>query len=119
MEDYSVKELTDRITEFCKERDWDQYHNPKDLAIGIVTEAGELLDLFRFKNEEETAELLHDQEKRQHVEEELADILFFAFRFASFHGMDVREILYNKIRKNAENYPVEKAKGSNKKYNEL
>lgn len=118
MNDYTVSELMEHIRIFCEERDWDQFHNPKDLAIGISTEAGELLDLFRFIPEEEAKQLVNGA-KRERVEEELADILFFLLRFAALNNMDLKDILEKKIAKNALKYPVDKAKGSNKKYDEF
>lgn len=109
-----IEELQQEIKEFCDERDWEQFHNAKDLAIGISTEAGELLDLFRFKDSEE-AFLNH----RADIEEESADVFFFLLRFAQMNAIDLEEVLKRKLEKNAEKYPVDKAKGSNKKYNEF
>lgn len=114
----SIKDLKDKVQGFCEERDWDQFHNPKDLAIGISTEANELLDLFRFKSEEDMMDMLNNTLKRCKIEEELADTFFFILRFAQRNNMDLEEILYAKMKKNALKYPVEKAKGSNLKYTE-
>lgn len=111
-----LNELIETIKSFCEERDWDQYHNPKDLAIGISTEAAELLDLFRFKNNEEIKETVIN--KREHIEDELADVLFFVLRFAQTNDIDLKKALGNKMAKNAAKYPVDKVKGNNKKYNE-
>lgn len=111
-----LNELIDKIKTFCEERDWDKYHNPKDLAIGISTEAAELLDLFRFKNNEEIQETIVN--KREHIEDELADVLFFVLRFAQTNDIDLKKALDNKMAKNAVKYPVDKVKGNNKKYNE-
>lgn len=114
----TVQSCMDKIRDFCEERDWDQFHNPKDLAIGISTEAGELLDLFRFRSEKDVETILSTPEKRKKVEEELADITFFVFRFAQMNDLDIENILDSKLRKNAEKYPVERVKGKNLKYNE-
>ena len=111
--------LTDMVVRFCKERDWDQVHNLKDLAIGISTEAGELLDIFRFRNESECMGMMSTDKGRTDISDELADVLFFVLRFAHVAGIDLEDALYSKIAKNAEKYPVEKAKGSNLKYSEL
>lgn len=119
MEEDSIKELMEKVKKFCEERDWDQFHNPKDLAIGISTEANELLDIFRFQSEQDVRHIFIDQLKREHVEEELADTLFFILRFAQMNHMDLGEILDNKISKNAKKYPVDKIKGKNLKYTEL
>ena len=120
MEDSSttVEELKDKVQKFCEERDWDQFHNPKDLAIGISTEANELLDIFRFKRDEDIREIMSDHGKRQKVGEEVADVLYFILRFAQMNNFDLSEELDNKLGKNSGKYPIEKAKGSNKKYNE-
>lgn len=114
-----VQELKNRVKEFCDERDWDQFHNPKDLAIGISTEANELLDIFRFKNEEEMKEICLNSNKRKHVEEELADTLFFILRFAQMNNIDLSRILELKMEQNEKKYPVEKIKGKNLKYTEI
>lgn len=111
-----LEELISKIKHFCQERDWDQYHNPKDLAIGISTEAAELLDLFRFKNGNEITQSM--LEKREQIEDELADVLFFVLRFAQMNDIDLKMALENKLKKNALKYPIEKVKGNNKKYNE-
>ena len=111
--------LKERVAAFCQARDWDQFHNAKDLAIGIVTEAAELLDLFRFQSDAQVAALLVDPAKRVRVEEELADVLFFVVRFAEQCGIDLATAFEGKLEKNAQKYPVEKARGSNRKYDEL
>ena len=105
------------VKEFCEERDWDQFHTPKELAIGISTESAELLDLFRFKSEEEVQKIINST-KREEVEDELADILFFLLRFAKTNEIDLSEAIVKKINKNKEKYPIDKVKGNNKKYNE-
>ena len=118
MENYTVQELMKMVRDFCEARDWDQYHNPKDLAIGISTEANELLDIFRFKSDEQMRAIFDSPAKREHVGEELADVLFFLLRFAQMYGLDLIEILEDKIIKNDKKYPVETSKGMNEKYNE-
>ncbi|BCZ46982.1 nucleotide pyrophosphohydrolase [Clostridium gelidum] len=113
----NIKLLQNKVKMFCEEREWDEFHNPKDLAIGISTEANELLDIFRFKTEKQMDE---DFEKmRPAVEEELADVLFFVLRFAQKNNIDLQEALNKKLDKNAQKYPIEKAKGNNKKYDQL
>ncbi|MBR2685197.1 MAG: nucleotide pyrophosphohydrolase [Erysipelotrichaceae bacterium] len=109
----SLEEMQKAIADFCTERDWDQFHNAKDLAIGISTEANELLDLFRFKSSEEALKAHPDK-----VREEVADIFFFLLRFAERNQIDLDAALQDKMEKNNRKYPVEKARGSNKKYNE-
>jgi NTP pyrophosphatase (non-canonical NTP hydrolase) len=118
-ESTTLSALKDKVKKFCEERDWDQFHNPKDLAIGISTEANELLEIFRFKSEKEMKEIMKNPEKRRKVGEELADVFFFLLRFAQINDFNLSDELEEKIRKNEERYPISKAKGSNKKYNEL
>ncbi len=104
-----LKEITDAILKFRSERDWEQFHNPKDLALAINVEAGELLELFLWKNAEEA-----DMEK---VKEEIADVLIYSLLLSDRYGFDVKEIILNKIKLNSEKYPVEKSKGKSNKYN--
>lgn len=111
----TIQELQNVIAKFCEERDWDRYHNPKDLAIGIVTEASELLDIFRFKQPEE---VMKNPVSRENICDELSDVMYFVLRFAQMNDIDISESLNNKIMKNSIKYPVEKCKGCNKKYNE-
>ncbi|MBO4568797.1 MAG: hypothetical protein J5674_02285 [Candidatus Methanomethylophilaceae archaeon] len=107
------------VRRFCEERDWDRFHGPKDLAIGIATEASELLDLFRFKSDEECFSLVKDPEGSERVREELADVLYFVLRFGQMNGIDLSDALKDKLAKNAVKYPVEKSRGRNLKYTEL
>ena len=119
MNQITIKELTDLIQKFCEERDWDQFHNPKDLAIGISTEANELLDIFRFQREEDIKNIFTDDQRRTHVEEEIADVFFFVLRFAQMNQIDLESALKSKMMKNAKKYSIEKAKGKNLKYTQL
>ncbi len=115
----NINELKEKVKQFCEVRDWDQYHNAKDLAIGIITEASELLEHFRWKNGEEVEKLLKNSNKREEIGEEMADVLYFLLRLAQIYDIDLATELDKKIKKNDKKYPVGKAKGSNKKYNEL
>ncbi|MDE5932953.1 MAG: nucleotide pyrophosphohydrolase [Lachnospiraceae bacterium] len=115
----TISDLKQRIKCFCEERDWNQFHNPKDLAIGISTEANELLDIFRFKTEEQMKEIFLKEHSREHVEEEIADVLFFVIRFAQMNHLDLDMCLKNKMEKNSRKYSVEKSKGNNLKYSEM
>lgn len=107
------------VKNFCDDRDWAQFHNPKDLAIGISTEAGELLEHFRFKSEAECQDLMSDLKRREEIEEELADVFYFVLRFAQRNDIDLGAALANKVALDGKKYPVEKAKGQNKKYSEF
>jgi len=113
-----VDEAKSIVAEFCRERDWDQFHNPKDVAIGVATEASELLQLFRFKDVSELDSLLKDPIFSERVREELADVFYFVVRFSQVTGIDLCSALRDKISKNAEKYPVETSRGSNRKYDE-
>lgn len=107
----SIQVIIEKLVQFRNERDWEQFHNPKDLALAISIEANELLELFLWKSAEEA--------NAEKVKEELADVFAFAFLMAEKYKLDVEEIVLNKIKKNGEKYPVDKAKGTSKKYNEL
>ena len=106
-----IKTITEALINFRNERDWEQFHNPKDLALAINVEAGELLELYLWKNAAEA--------NKDKIKEELADVFAYAFLLADKYQFDVKEIVLEKIQKNAEKYPIEKAKGTAKKYNEL
>ena len=106
-----TKAIVAALREFRDERDWEQFHNAKDLAIALSVEANELLEVFLWKSAQE-GEL-------SRVKDELADVFAFAFLLADKYGLDVREIVEQKLAKNRVKYPVEKSKGSAKKYNEL
>lgn len=114
-----IEELQNQVQKFCEDRDWDQFHSPKELAIGLVTESSELLELFRFLDEAQVQDLLKNPSKKEDVEDELADILFFLLRFSQLYKVDLQKAIKNKIKKTALKYPVEKAKGKNLKYDEL
>ena len=106
-----INKLTKKLVEFRDERDWKKFHNPKDLAIAINIESSELLENFLWKSSKEA-----DLEK---VKEELADIFCYALLLAESYELNVGKIITDKITKNNQKYPIEKAKGSNKKYNQL
>jgi NTP pyrophosphatase (non-canonical NTP hydrolase) len=115
----TITQLKDQIKRFCEERDWDQFHNAKDLAIGITTESSELLEHFRFKSADQVESMLLDPQKRELISDEMADVLYSVLRFAQVYAIDLSSALEAKLTKNGIKYPVEKAKGSNKKYSEL
>lgn len=105
------KDLQKALVEFRNERDWEQFHNPKDLALALSIEAAELNELFLWKKAEDA-----DKEK---IREELADVFAYAILLAEKYDLNVNQIVLEKITKNAEKYPIDKAKGSAKKYNEF
>lgn len=115
----TLRDLQEKVKAFCEARDWDQFHGAKDLAIGLVTESAELLEIFRFKDAQETELLLQNKIKREAIGEELADALFFILRIAQKYGFDLTSEFEKKLTKNEDKYPKELSRGSNKKYSEL
>ena len=110
-------ELIKKLIEFRHERDWEQFHTPKDLAISISLEASELLEWFQWKSSQQiTAKLNSD--KRVDLEDEVADIVAYLTYLCHDVGIDINEAVANKIAKNTQKYPVEKVKGRSDKYNE-
>lgn len=106
-----MKKIIDKLLQFRDERDWGQFHNPKDLAIALNIEAGELLENFLWKE--------HEEADTKKVKEELADIFAYALLLAEKYDFDVEEIVLEKIEKNKSKYPVDKAKGNARKYTDL
>ena len=105
------QDIQQKVKDFTKERDWEQFHNAKDLALALSIEAAELNECFLWKS--------HDEAKVDKVKDELADILIYAILFADKYGFDIPEIIAEKIEKNAAKYPIDKAKGNAKKYTDL
>lgn len=103
-----IEQLTAELVAFRDERDWEQFHNSKDLALGLGIEAAELNELFLWKKAEEVDEA--------RLKEELADVIAYALLLAHKHGFSIAEIVRDKIALNAQKYPVDKAKGSSRKY---
>lgn len=116
--DTQISILKNIVKEFCEQRDWDQYHDPKDLAIAIITEASELLEIFRFKTHDDMEQMLCDPGKRKEIADELADVFYFILRFSQKYGFDLSSEFIRKMSENGKKYPVEKFLGSNKKYSE-
>ncbi|MEG0629967.1 MAG: nucleotide pyrophosphohydrolase [Christensenellaceae bacterium] len=110
----NLKELSNQIEKFNKERDWDQFHNIKDLAISLNLECSEFLECFQWKTSEETA-----QTNRSLMAEEIADILIYILIICKKLDIDLIEEAYKKLYQNSKKYPVQKAYGNNKKYTEL
>ena len=102
-----MEEIIQKLIEFRNERDWQQFHNAKDLAIALNIETAELLELFLWK--------APDEANKDKIKEELADIFAYAFLLADKYDFNIKEIIFEKIKKNAEKYPINKAKGNAKK----
>ena len=112
-----LKSLQDKIAQFVADRDWDQFHNPKDLAISLNLEASEVLEHFQWKSEQEMSE--HVKKHKEEVGDELADVLYWVLLMANNMNIDVVAASERKLAKNAAKYPVDKSKGNHKKYTEL
>ena len=108
------QETINQVLKFRDDRNWKQFHNPKDLAISISLEAAELLEIFQWSGED-----VYCGDKMEQIGEELADVLNYSILMADACGLDLDEIIRGKVKKNNEKYPVEKAYGSKEKYTEL
>ena len=109
-----TQETINQVLKFRDDRNWKQFHNPKDLAISISLEAAELLEVFQWSGADIVCE-----EKMDKIREELADVLNYCILMADACGLDMDEIIQEKVKRNNEKYPVEKAYGSKEKYTEL
>ena len=115
----SVAELKSRVLAFVRERDWEQFHSPKNLSMALAAEAGELMEHFLWASPEQSKAIAADAAKRQKIADELADVVVYALEFANATGLDVSASIEAKMIANAKKYPVEKAKGRSEKYDEL
>jgi NTP pyrophosphatase (non-canonical NTP hydrolase) len=118
-EKITISELKNKVKNFCDERDWNQYHNAKELVTAMIIETSELLEHFRWKSHKESDDSFKDEKKLVEIKDEMADVFYFLLRLAQRYDIDLSEALENKLKKNHEKYPVEKFKGSHKKYNEI
>jgi dCTP diphosphatase len=110
----TLQQLKDRMAEFVHERDWEQFHVPKNLSMALAVEASELMELFQWSDTQESWEILRTQ--REKVEQELADVLAYTLSFANACDIDLADAFMRKLVLNAQKYPVEKAKGKSDKY---
>lgn len=115
--DDSIQALTREICAFRDARDWRQFHNPKEMAVAITAEAGELLQHFVWQDNAQS--LTRVEERRDELASEMADVAILLFEMASDCGIDLGDAMRQKLARNEERYPVDKARGSNRKYNEL
>lgn len=109
-----MEEILEKLKKFRDDRDWKQFHDSKNLASAISIEAAELNELFLWKSIDESEEV-----DKNRLKEELADVLLFSYLLADKHGFDINQIMIDKIKSNQIKYPVNKAKGTAKKYNKL
>ena len=115
----TLAQLKTRILLFSDEREWGKIHSPKNLSMALAAEAAELMELFLWVDSKDSQALVNDPVKGPRVREELADIMIYALEFANRTGIDVSKAIEDKIRVNGQKYPVEKFKGSSKKYDEV
>lgn len=108
-----------RVLAFARERDWEQFHAPKNLSMALAAEAAELMEHFLWGTPEQSRGIVQDPAKRKKIEEELADVIIYALEFANMTGLDVAASIEAKMATNAKKYPVEKARGRSEKYTEL
>lgn len=112
-----IKTITEKIKKFRDERDWKQFHNHKDMALSLVLEAAEVLEHFQWKSQNEVEK--HGAACKDEIAEELADVAMYLFELADNLGIDLSDAVEQKLTKNAQKYPIEKAKGKHTKYDKL
>jgi NTP pyrophosphatase (non-canonical NTP hydrolase) len=115
----TLAELKSRVLAFARERDWEQFHAPKNLSMALAAEAAELMEHFLWAQPEASRAIAHELAKRRKIEEELADVVIYALEFANMTGIDVAAVIEAKMAANAKKYPVEKARGRSEKYTDL
>lgn len=115
----TLAQLKERVLAFARERDWEQFHAPKNLSMALAAEAGELMEHFLWSTPEASREIARSSIKREKIEEELADVIIYALEFANVAGIDMTQAVQRKMQANAAKYPVEKARGRADKYTEL
>lgn len=115
----TVAELRERVLAFVRERDWEQFHSPKNLSMGLAAEAGELMEHFLWTESAASHAVVQDPKKRQKIADELADVVIYALEFANITQLDLAAAIEAKLAQNAAKYPVEKARGRADKYTEL
>jgi NTP pyrophosphatase (non-canonical NTP hydrolase) len=115
----TVAELRARVLAFAHEREWEQFHSPKNLSMALAAESGELMEHFLWSESRASADIVRDARKRPEIEDEIADVVIYALEFANVCGIDLAAAIAAKLAKNAKKYPVEKARGRAAKYTEL
>ena len=115
----TVAELKTRVLAFVRERDWEQFHSPKNLSMALAAEAGELMEHFLWATPGQSAAIACDPAKRQKIADEIADVVIYALEFSNSTGLDLAAAIEAKMAANAKKYPVEKSRGKSDKYTEL
>jgi dCTP diphosphatase len=119
MKNIDLKTLNQDIQQFINARDWEQFHSVKNLSMALAVESSELMEIFQWLSEEKSNQVKDDAKLLGKVEDEVADIFLYLMRILSKSEIDLEQVVRNKMKKNAEKYPVELARGNNKKYNEF
>lgn len=117
--DTTLAELKERVLAFAREREWEQFHAPKNLSMALAAEAGELMEHFLWTTPDDSHRVVRDKKKRRDIGDELADVIIYALEFANVSEIDVAAAIERKMKANAKKYPVAKARGRSAKYTEL
>ncbi len=119
MKNIDLLKLDQDICQFVSERDWDQFHSVKNLSMALAVESAELLEIFQWMSEENSNRISENPQVMAKINDEVADVFVYLMRIINKTGIDLEQVVRNKMQKNGEKYPVEKSKGNSKKYNEL
>lgn len=119
MAQIDIDKMQEKIRQIVAERDWEKFHNPKNLSMSLLLEASELMEIFQWLNEKESYEIRNNPEKMDEIRDELADVFFWVIRIADHFKIDLDQAFWNKMKKNEAKYPVHLAKGVSTKYTEL
>jgi NTP pyrophosphatase (non-canonical NTP hydrolase) len=115
----TISDLKARVLAFSRERDWEQFHSPKNLSMALAAEAGELMEHFLWVDSSASQERSREAARRRRIEEEIADVVIYSLEFANVTGIDLAGAIEAKLAANALKYPVDKARGRSEKYTEL
>ena len=107
----TLKDLKSKVENFVNERDWEQFHNPKNLAMSISIEAAELMEIFQWSSNDESSQIMDTKDSRIYAIEEIADILIYTIAFCNRNNIDISEAILSKLKKNKKKYPKDKFKG--------
>ena len=118
-DEMDVVKVQQQLRDFAKERDWEQFHTPKNLASALAVEAAELLENFQWLTDEQARSVKDDAERMRRIEEEVADVTLYLLRLADVLSLNLQDVDDRKLKINADKYPADKARGNAKKYNEL
>jgi NTP pyrophosphatase (non-canonical NTP hydrolase) len=116
---FDMEKIDLEIKKFASDRNWEQFHSPKNLAMALSVESSELLEIFQWLNEEDSKNIMNDLNKSTAVKDEMADVLNYLIRLSQVLNIDLEAAFWDKMKKNADKYPIEKANNSSKKYTEF